>query len=178
MKKKIFFSWMLVIICAGFIFFMSSMDANESNEKSKAVINDLVEKSEQKNNTLEVMDKHSDELKKQQIVNKLNQPLRKVAHASEYFVFILLIIISLKNSGIGGKKIFLIALMICFIYACTDEYHQTFVNGRTGQFTDSLIDTLGGAIGCVVFLIIDKIIKEKCKTIKKYSFKQNTTLNK
>lgn len=64
-----------------------------------------------------------------QVIENLNYPLRKFAHASEYFIFTILILIALKNSGVKGNKKFIIALVICFIY--TDEYHQTFVNGRT-----------------------------------------------
>lgn len=97
----------------------------------------------------------------QQVIEKWNYPLRKVAHASEYFVFTVLILVALKNSGGSGVKMYVIALIICFIYSCTDEYHQTFVNGRTGQFSDVLIDTLGGAISCLKYNIIIKINKYK-----------------
>lgn len=97
----------------------------------------------------------------QQVIEKWNYPLRKVAYASEYFVFTVLILVALKNSGGSGVKMYVIALIICFIYSCTDEYHQTFVNGRTGQFLDVLIDTLGGFISCIIYNIIIKI--NKCK---------------
>lgn len=143
---------------------MSSMDTNESNVKSKTVINDVVGKSVQTTNVLGITDKHPSKSKMQQVINKLNQPLRKVAHASEYFVFTILILMALKNSGVKGKKTFIISLSICFIYACTDEYHQTFVNGRTGQFTDSLIDTLGGTMCCIGDLVINKIKSKKRTT--------------
>ena len=145
-NDKIFciFLWILVILWAGLIFFMSSMDTNESNGKSKTIINDVVEKSVETINGLGITDKHPSENKMNQVIEKLNYPLRKAAHASEYFIFTILILIALKNSGVKGNKRFIIALVICFIYACTDEYHQTFVNGRTGQFSDTLIDTFGG----------------------------------
>lgn len=142
---------------------MSSMDTNESNGKSKTIINDDVEKSVETTNGLGITDKHPSENKMNQVIEKLNYLLRKVAHASEYFIFTILILIALKNSGVKGIKKFIIALIICFIYACTDEYHQTFVNGRTGQFSDTLIDTLGGFISCLMYdimIIINKIRKE------------------
>lgn len=101
----------------------------------------------------------------QQVIEKWNYPLRKVAHASEYFVFTILILVVLKNSGVSGVKMYVIASIICFIYSCTDEYHQTFVNGRTGQFSDVLIDTLGGFISCIIYNIIIKINKCKKKHI-------------
>ena len=89
-------------------------------------------------------------------LKKLNYPLRKAAHASEYFVFTILILIALKNSGVKGNKKFIIALVTCFIYACTNEYHQTFVNERTGQFSDTLIDTFGGFISCLLYDLCDE----------------------
>lgn len=116
-------SWIFVILWAGLIFFMSGMDTNESNEKSKTIINDVVEKSVETTNGLGIIDKHPSENKMNQVVERLNYPLRKAAHASEYFIFTILILIALKNSGVKENKKFIIALVTCFIYACTDEYH-------------------------------------------------------
>ncbi len=155
---------LLVILWACVIFFMSSMNANESNDKSKGTINEIVEKTVEVTNELGITNIDQTKTNIEQITNKLNPPLRKVAHASEYCVFTILIIIVLKNSKLKNKKIYLIAISICFIYACTDEYHQTFVNGRTGQFIDTLIDTLGGIIGCTLHYIINKKITHKHKT--------------
>ena len=144
---------------------MSSMDTNESNGKSKTIINDVVEKSVETTNGLGITDKHPSENKMNQVIEKLNYPLRKAAHASEYFIFTILILIALKNSGAKGNKKFIIALVICFAYACTDEYHQTFVNGRTGQFSDTLIDTFGGFISCLMYTFMMKINKIRKKHI-------------
>lgn len=62
-------------------------------------------------------------------------------------------------------KMLVIRLIICFIYVCTDEYHQTFVNGRTGQFSDALIDTLGGVIACLIYDFIAKLNKRRKKHV-------------
>ena len=166
-NDKIFciFLWILVILWAGLIFFMSSMDTNESNGKSKTIINDVVEKSVETTNGLSITDKHPSKNKMNQVIEKLNYPLRKAAHASEYFIFTILILIALKNSGVKENKKFIIALVICFAYACTDEYHQTFVNGRTGQFSDTLIDTFGGFVSCLMYTFMMKINKIRKKHI-------------
>jgi len=163
---KIIISWILVIIWAGVIFFMSNMDTNESNSKSMKTIDKAIESTLEVTNKTGITDKHPTENKKNQIITKLNIPLRKLAHASEYFIFTLLLIIALINSGINGIKSYLIAILICFLYACTDEYHQTFVIGRTGQFIDVLIDTLGGFIGLILF-----ILKKNIKFFKKSYWK-------
>ena len=44
-----------------------------------------------------------------------------------------------------------LCIIICFIYAGSDEYHQTFVDGRTGQFSDVLIDTAGSIVGASIY---------------------------
>ncbi len=158
-------SWIFVILWAGLIFFMSSMDINESNGKSKTIINDFVEKSLEATNGLGIIDKHPSKNKMDQVIEKLNYPLRKAAHASEYFIFTILILIALKNSGFKGNKRFIITLVICFIYVCTYEYHQTFVNGRTGQFSDTLIDTFVGFVSCLMYTFMMKINKNRKKHI-------------
>ncbi len=61
--------------------------------------------------------------------------------------------------NVSNKKSFILSMIICFIYACTDEYHQLFVKGRTGQFSDSLIDTVGALIGCSIYILIALLIK-------------------
>ena len=140
---------------------MSSMDSNESNGKSMKTIDKAVESTLGVTNKTGITNKHPSNNKMKKFIEKINKPLRKVAHASEYCVFAVILIIALKNSRVSGKKIYFIATIICFLYACTDEYHQTFVNGRTGQFTDTLIDTAGGAIGCILVIIINKFFKKR-----------------
>ena len=95
MNKKTI-SWIIVIIWAIVIFIMSSMNTNESNNSSKHVINNVVEKTVETTNGLGITDKHPSKNKMDQAIEKLNYPLRKVAHASEYFIFTILILIALK----------------------------------------------------------------------------------
>jgi VanZ family protein len=40
------------------------------------------------------------------------------------------------------------AAALSFAYACSDEYHQTFVDGRTGKALDVGIDSVGIALAC------------------------------
>lgn len=149
--RKVIISWILVVIWASLIFIMSSMDTNESNSKSKKTLNEIVEKTVETTNGMGITDKHPTENKLNDVINKLNHPFRKVAHASEYLIFSILLLIALKNSGVNGIKLFILTIVICFVYACTDEYHQTFVNGRTGQFVDVIIDTIGAFIGSLLY---------------------------
>ncbi|MGZ8658029.1 MAG: VanZ family protein [Solirubrobacterales bacterium] len=38
---------------------------------------------------------------------------------------------------------------LSLLYACSDEYHQTFIEGRTGKVLDVAIDSLGIALACL-----------------------------
>lgn len=49
---------------------------------------------------------------------------------------------------------FAIASLIAIFYAMTDEWHQSFVPGRSAIFSDVLIDTLGIVIAAVLMAIL------------------------
>jgi VanZ family protein len=47
----------------------------------------------------------------------------------------------------------LIAVCIALAYACTDEFHQTFVRGRNGTPVDVGIDAIGMAIAALLIRV-------------------------
>jgi VanZ family protein len=49
------------------------------------------------------------------------------------------------------KKILLFSILICFLYACSDEIHQNFVVGRDGNFFDVIIDSIGYLFGIFLY---------------------------
>ena len=68
---------------------------------------------------------------------------RKLGHISGYALLTALWAWAL--SGIVRRPV-LFAVGIALAYACTDEFHQTFVSGRTGTPVDVGIDAIGMAI--------------------------------
>ena len=59
------------------------------------------------------------------------------------------------------------SILLSFLYACTDELHQIFVPGRSAQFRDVLIDTLGASFGATItYLIIKLFTKIKTRSDK------------
>ena len=52
------------------------------------------------------------------------------------------------------------SLIFCFLYACTDEIHQTVVPGRVGQFSDVLVDFAGAAVGVGILYLVTGLRKE------------------
>ena len=89
--------------------------------------------------------------------------LRKYAHMAEYamlavpsalFFRELLLERRLPLRALGC------ALVFCFLYACSDEYHQTFVPGRSGELRDVFVDLAGVAFGLILVLLISLRRKE------------------
>ncbi len=68
--------------------------------------------------------------------------LRKLTHFAEYFALTGLWWWAL-SSRLGTRRALVPALAIAVAYAISDEFHQTFVDGRTGTPRDVLIDTAG-----------------------------------
>ena len=135
------------------IYKLSSMNTGSSNGKSTNIISIFIEDTLEVTNKYGITDSHPDEIKIGKASVILNRPLRKVMHASVYFVlaFVILFIISLF---FDNKKYIipsLITLLLIFFLAGFDEYHQTFVNGRTGQLKDVIIDSLGALVGIIFY---------------------------
>jgi VanZ family protein len=88
-------------------------------------------------------------------IEDVNFMFRKCAHLAEYAILALLVWRALHLSKnqlpawswpkVGGT------LLVVFLYAASDEYHQSFVPTRTAQFSDVLIDTTGAAVGLLGF---------------------------
>ena len=73
--------------------------------------------------------------------------VRKLGHVTGYALLTALWWWALR--GVVGRPL-LIAVCIAFAYACTDEFHQTFVSGRTGTPVDVAIDSIGMAIAALL----------------------------
>ena len=75
----------------------------------------------------------------------LHHIIRKCGHLTEYFILSMLI---LRGNRAGEKGMHvrwaLVTILIIACYAALDEYHQSFVPGRTAAVGDVLIDTSGG----------------------------------
>jgi VanZ family protein len=77
--------------------------------------------------------------------------VRKSAHLAEYFVFSLLITRGIRSGHPRGRwRWTLVAISVLAVYATLDEYHQSFVPGRTPAVMDVLLDVMGGAAAQVL----------------------------
>lgn len=146
--------WLIVLLLMIIIFIFSNMNTYQSNGKSQYLINKMVTITSTIANKIGLLDTKLTEEEIDKLTISLNLPLRKCTHFTIYLILSLLIIYALKYTNIKKKE--LLTILICFLYAITDEYHQTFIAGRTGQFSDVIIDTLGTITAIIIY---KKIIK-------------------
>lgn len=109
---------------------------------------------------------------KEQIRQKIEFPVRKTAHMTEYGMLFCLVFGATKmwEQALKGKKRYIVALVTVFLYASSDEFHQLFVPGRCGEFRDVMVDTTGAIIAMCIVILIKKCISAKRQ---KYMMKNN-----
>lgn len=76
--------------------------------------------------------------------------VRKAAHMTEYFLLAVAISFPLYVYRVRGFWLFLLAGIFCVGFAGLDEYHQSFVGGRTPAVRDVCIDSCGAFIGIIL----------------------------
>lgn len=68
--------------------------------------------------------------------------LRKSAHITE-FAILTFLLYRASALHFSRKNSIVFVALFAFIFSLTDEYHQTFVDGRSGNFRDVMIDAVG-----------------------------------
>ncbi|MDB8793553.1 VanZ family protein [Romboutsia sp. 1001216sp1] len=148
MRKKIFLILAILWMCV--IFYMSNQPSHISSAQSSGVINVL--------SNVPVIGDAIDIM----MVNGIAQfVIRKSAHMFSYAILAILWFMSIYESNKYIKKTFITSLFFTFIYACTDEVHQLFIPGRSGEIRDVLVDSTGAIIGLCVLVIIIKFVNKK-----------------
>ncbi len=72
--------------------------------------------------------------------------LRKLAHMTVFGLLAAACVRSLTFHGITGRAALVGAATLAGVYAVSDEFHQTFVTGRSGSPIDVAIDLVGIAV--------------------------------
>lgn len=85
----------------------------------------------------------------------LHHVIRKCAHLTEYFILSLLIFRGIRAGQKGWHlRWALTTVLIVAGYAALDEFHQSFVPGRTAAVSDALIDISGGVAAQLVASLV------------------------
>ena len=156
LRRIIFF--ILVIINCITIFYYSNQVADTSSGSSGRVVNFLDEKF----HITKGMDKNEAETFKSEVLQPI---VRKTAHFTLYTLLGLFIMnFVLTYNGTTYQK-GLLSFILGVIYAISDEIHQIFIEGRSCEFRDVCIDSLGILTGILltvfVMLLIRKIKRQK-----------------
>ena len=151
MLKKLIL-WALVILWAAAIFSFSAQPATQSDKTSEGFTKKIVR-------ILDVADNLTEQ-EIEAIADNLNHAVRKSAHFCAYALLSVLIYLLLNEYEFKNIHAVILAVSLSGLYACTDEFHQTFVEGRAGQIRDVGIDTLGAFFGVSVFYVCSYAIKK------------------
>ncbi len=147
MKKFFIF---LCLFWMGVIFYMSSNNGQISHKDSSTIVNFIENKTTNKNSEV-----NKNAVKEQQEnISRLDYVLRKNAHAFMYMILAFFVSSTFFSFNKKGKSSVVYILFICLFYAVTDEFHQSFVQGRTSLVSDILIDFGGALIGLTFFYIV------------------------
>ena len=94
--------------------------------------------------------------------------VRTMAHFSEFACLSFF----MNNLFVSYKEKLkpIIACVLSFFYAITDEIHQIFVPGRACQFTDMMVDLAGILSGFIVYAVIYTLVR---KTVKKFGMRNS-----
>lgn len=69
--------------------------------------------------------------------------IKKTGHIFVFGVLFALIYRAGMQNKLSSKTATIVAVLLTVLYAISDEYHQSFVTGRTATVKDVLFDTLG-----------------------------------
>lgn len=136
------------LVIAAAIFLFSSQPATESTELSDRVSRSILQMMEMTGVT-----ERMDSAAVGRWCEILSTPVRKAAHITEFTALYLSMLPALYYWAPKYRYRVLAALFLTFLYACSDEFHQLYVPGRAGQFTDVLIDCAGGAVISLVWVL-------------------------
>lgn len=145
----------LIIINCATIFSFSSQESEKSSNSSGKVVNTIIETLPKTKNL------QKDE--KEKVKERITKPIRKMAHFTVYTCLGMLLFLCAKTFETTNEKRVLVSWLLGAMYACTDEFHQRFVSGRSSEITDVGIDSLGVLFGIMIVLGTFKIIQCQCR---------------
>ncbi len=154
-SMKNFLNIVIVVAWCILILSFSSDNAVKSDIKSTLVVDTVKPAVVSVTDTIGIRKPTDDELQ---------HFVRKSAHFLCYLILGVLFFNMYKGFGIKIDKLALLSILSCFIFACFDEFYQTFIPGRAGMFTDSLLDTTGATLGVGLLIVVSKIRRKNYGT--------------
>ena len=146
----------MTLLMMGLIFFFSTEQAEQSDATSGIISRQI----------LQVIQPDFDELpeeKQTQLYNQVQTVVRKTAHFTEFLLLGFFLRLCLESWFGSGHRYFCPAAFGGgAAYAMLDEWHQTLVDGRAGQWRDVVIDSAGVLTGVLAaWWLIGRMTKRK-----------------
>lgn len=156
----------LVISMMVVIFRFSAADAIHSSGLSEGISYEIIRR------ICGLFPEKVSKAKMMNLAGLIETPVRKGAHFTEYAMLSVCVnyylwncfLLKTGHTGKRGKEqkncfrkwqgFLLWAEAFCVFYACTDEFHQHFVPGRSCRFFDVCVDSAGALAGGLVFWLI------------------------
>lgn len=158
MNRKIVFRIILLILLLSLmtgIFIFSHQPADVSSEVSGGLIYRVL------NFIMSGFDSLS-EAERAQKVESLQYIVRKGAHALSYATMGALSMGLMFTFDFKKRWIpCVLAFLISFLYSVSDEVHQLFVQGRSGQVSDVILDSCGAIFGIAVVVFFPYIASKR-----------------
>jgi len=89
-----------------------------------------------------------------------DEPLSIGAHLAEYAIlgFLLLRAVTAPSGWLSHRWLgALITLLCSFLYALSDEWHQSFVPGRFSSPVDVMVDVIGAGLAILIALSLERL---------------------
>ncbi|HQP10299.1 MAG TPA: VanZ family protein [Candidatus Omnitrophota bacterium] len=86
-----------------------------------------------------------------------------VLHLLAYmpFGFLLARAVDQTKKSVPWQLLFGLVLLGAFVYGISDEFHQSFVPGRSAEAFDLIADTIGGGAGGYIYLLFAARLRKK-----------------
>ena len=138
------------------IFCFSAQEAVASDHASSGIVSRVIA----------LLYPHFDQMreeKQEQILLIFTILVRKSAHLAEYLLLGAALMGHVKavSACRSLKHPLLLSYLIGTLYAASDELHQLFVPGRSGELTDAMLDSLGVLLGALLISLLIRLIHKR-----------------
>ena len=134
-------SFVPAILVMIMIFYFSSQPADASSASSLGITHRVVVKIDR------TFDMEWTDAQISRYETRLEHYVRKAAHMIEYFLLAFTLSVPLYVYGTRGAKLILTTGIFCVLFAVSDEFHQSMVQGRSSSLKDVGIDSAGALLG-------------------------------
>lgn len=85
----------------------------------------------------------------------------KVMHMGAYFILTFFVVRAFRHFFLSHRHLLISSLIFSSFYGATDEWHQSFVIGRSSDINDWIADTLGAILLLCSFHLLKCYQKSK-----------------